>query len=253
MIDIESTRNFIVTHARACYPNECCGLIIAKGNKQEAICGRNISDAPRHHFMLHPHDYASAEDAGEILAIYHSHCGQSPEPTKGDKTTAEKNDLPLITVGLTRKPDGDWEPEQWTTYKPCGWKHPLIGRPFVYGVLDCFTLLQDYYKEQLGIELPDLVYGGHWWNHTNLFEEHLEEFGFMPVKRPQEHDIIVMRLDGKYPNHVSIYIGDGMMLHHGPGHLSGYHPYNSEQGYYARSTTGFYRHRDTGNLISKSR
>lgn len=242
MIDIDESKNYMVTHAKACYPNECCGLIVAKGNKQEVICGRNISDEPRHHFMLHPHDYGAAEDIGEILAIYHSHCEESPVINDADRTTSEKHELPIITIGITKKTDGEFEEPAWNIYKPTGWKHALENRPFVYGVLDCFTLLQDYYQEKLGIELPDLVYGGAWWNNIDIFGKRLHDFGFRKVRAPMEHDIIVMKLDGKYPNHVSIFVGDGMMLHHGPGHLSGFHPYICEQGYYSRCTTGFFRH-----------
>lgn len=249
MIDLEATKNYMVTHAKACYPNECCGLIIRVGSKQEVMCGRNISDHPRHHFVLHPLDFGAAEDAGEILAIYHSHCEESPVENVGDKTVSEKNDLPIVCVGLTRKPDGEFEEPQWNIYKPTGWKHPLENRPFIYGVLDCFTLLQDYYHEKLNIDLPDLAYGGAWWNREDIFGKNLESFGFVPVRRPLEHDIIVMKLQGqgmppaKFANHVSIYVGDGMMLHQGPGHLSGYHPYICERGWYADCTTGFYRHR----------
>lgn len=282
MIDIDASKNFMVTHAKACYPNECCGLIARKGNKQEVICGRNISDHPRHHFVLHPHDYVAAESAGEILAIYHSHCEESPTASDADRTVAEKHGLPIITVGLTRKigvtsvpvtrnaapvrpatsflatsesqdTGSDFEEPQWGIYKPIGWKHPLEGRPFVYGVLDCFTLLQDTYEKELNIKLPDLTYGGDWWNHTDIFGENLESFGFVRVRSPIKYDLIVMKLDGKYPNHVSIYWGDGMMLHHGPGHLSGMHPYICEHGYYARCTTGFYRHKATmADLNTKS-
>jgi cell wall-associated NlpC family hydrolase len=244
MIDIETSKNFIRSHAKGVYPLECCGLIIKKGEKQEVISCRNVAEKPRHSFVLPPADYAYAEDQGEILAVYHSHCEGSPEPTMADKAMAEANELPVITVSMCKQADGSFN-DTWTVYKPTGWKPDLIGRPFVYGVLDCFTLIRDYYSEKLNIRLPDIAYAPDWSRRgQNLYTDHLPANGFVLVPAPlQEHDLILMRLSAQVPDHCAIYTGDGLMLHHPPEHLSGLHPYICAQGYYAKNTVGFYRHK----------
>jgi proteasome lid subunit RPN8/RPN11 len=243
MIDVEQSKNFMLTHAKAMYPNECCGVIIRKGEKQEVICGRNVSDRPRHNFVLHPEDYGYAEDNGDVLAVYHSHCEGSPQATTADMTTAETHELAIITISLCK--DGDTFHDTWSIYKPTGWKADLIGRPFVYGVMDCYSLVRDYYLEKLGIKLPLISYTPNW-AHTgsDLYTMNLPKNDFVQVSPPlQEHDLILMQLRARVPNHIAIYIGDGLMLHHPQAHLSGLHPYICEQGYYAKNTVGFYRHK----------
>jgi proteasome lid subunit RPN8/RPN11 len=234
-VDIEAAKNTIRTHAAHCYPYEACGLIHTRGNKQDVLCGRNVASDPRHTFILHPEDFGAAEDAGEILAVYHSHCDESPEPSMADKTLAERNGVPVLIVS--------WPADQWAIYKPTGWKPDLVGRPFVYGVLDCLTLIQDYFKERHGIVIPNFRYDDQWWKRgTDLYGENLPKGGFQRVDELEADDLILMALDSKIANHSAIYVGDGLMLHHPPGHLSGVHPYICDRGYYALCTTGYWRH-----------
>jgi proteasome lid subunit RPN8/RPN11 len=237
-IDLEAAKNTIRTHAEHCNPYECCGLIVGRGKKQIVYTGSNIASDPQHQFVLHPEDYAAAEDAGEIIAIYHSHINQPPEPSWADKALAEKQQLPVIILS--------WPADSWHVYQPSGWKAGFENRPFVYGVMDCFTLLQDYYRETHQIELPDLSYAGKWWERgQNLFMDNLKRFGFVrsTARDIKPSDLIVMQIDAPVPNHCAIYIGDGLMLHHPPDRLSGYCPYVVDRGYFALCTVGFWRHR----------
>jgi proteasome lid subunit RPN8/RPN11 len=235
--DIEESKNLIRAHAERCAPYECCGLIIKAGNKQDVICARNIAKDPRHAFLLHPDDYVAAEEAGDVLALYHSHVEESPEPSMADKVLAERHNLPVIIVS--------WPSDNWTIYTPAGFKAELEGRPFVYGVLDCLTIVQDYFRDKHGIEIPAFQYTEDWWNRgEDLYRDNLPKQGFVLVHdEPRPSDLILMQCDGKVPNHCAIYVGDGMMLHHAPGHLSGYHPYICERGYYALCTVGIWRHK----------
>lgn len=237
-VDIDAAKNHIRAHARACHPYECCGLIVGRGKKQRVVCGRNVAADPRHRFVLHPDDYKTAEKMGDVAAIYHSHVDESPEPSPGDKAMAEAHRLPLIIVS--------WPSDQWSVYKPNGWRAELVGRPFVYGILDCWQVVVDCFGAELGVELKTPVqYGEDWWKRgQDLYREHLPGVGFVKVSAAdlRPYDLILMQLDSPVPNHVAVYRGDGMMLHHPPGHLSGEHPYVCDQGYYAKCTVGFYRH-----------
>lgn len=78
----------IIDHARACYPEEACGLVAGRGNVAVAAYpGRNISPTPRVAYEL-DHDTLARmidfEDAGlDLAAIYHSHPAgpETPSPT----------------------------------------------------------------------------------------------------------------------------------------------------------------------------
>jgi len=236
MIEIEESKNHIRTHARACSPYECCGLIVRNGQKQKVVCARNVAEDPRHSFFIAPEDVSAAYDVGEVLAVYHSHVAESPVATDGDRALAEMHKIPVVTYGVAS--------DTWDVYKPTGWKPDMIGRPFVFGVLDCLTLVQDHYREKLAIEIPNFLRSPNFWkNGVDLFAEHLPKNGFVKMREIAENDVITMALDARVSNHCAVYIGDGMMLHHAPNHLSGVHPYVSDRGYYALATTGFWRHK----------
>jgi len=75
-------------YAKSEYPREACGLIvIVKGRERFFPC-QNIAIGDDH-FVLKPDDYAAAEDAGEIVAVWHSHCGIGAEPSEADLVSCE--------------------------------------------------------------------------------------------------------------------------------------------------------------------
>ena len=43
--------------------------------------------------------------------------------------------------------------EQWGYYEPSGYKPPLLGRHWVWGITDCLSLVTDWYFEKKGIVL----------------------------------------------------------------------------------------------------
>src|SRR5260363_36280 len=188
------------THAAADYPRESCGLILKANGQEHYVPCRNLaaSDA---HFILHPEDYAAAEEAGEVVCIVHSH-----------------PNLP-----------------------------PLIGRPFSHGILDCYTLIRDYYQRALRLDLPDFERAPEWWTQGgNLYLDHFDEAGFIEVPLPalQQHDVLLMQNAAPVPNHSAIYLGGGRILQHCQGHLSAESIYG---GYWRKCTTHCLRHRNLLN------
>lgn len=211
-------------HALAEYPRECCGvLIVFKGREQYRPC-RNTATSPGDHFVMSAEDYAEAEDAGGVTAVVHSHPDTAARPSEADRVACEASGLPWYIVSVLRD-GGAPTAVEVHRFEPCGYEAPLVGRTFHHGVLDCYTLIQDWYARERGITLPHFERRDGWWDdgHSDLYTEHFREAGFEPVSgEPQPGDVLLMQIQSgnRVPNHAGIYLGDGVMLHHMAGRLS---------------------------------
>lgn len=225
----------ILAHAQAESPRECCGVLVNAGGEHEYIACRNLADDPNQHFVIHHEDFARAEDRGEIAAIVHSHPFSGVQPSLADKVACEESGVTWVIVNP--------QCEVFNIIKPTGYEAPLTGRPFVYGVLDCYTLVQDYYRRELGITLPyyvrDDAYG--WWKRgENLYAERFTEAGFVDVETPLPGDVILMQVQSNVANHAAVYLGDNIILHHLLKQLSRRDVYG---GYWLKHTSHILRHR----------
>jgi proteasome lid subunit RPN8/RPN11 len=220
------TRQAIQKHAAAEYPRESCGLIVDGAYRP---C-TNAAQSGNEHFVISKTDYAEAEDAGEIQAVVHSHPNASPQPSDADRVQCEASGLEwhIISVGMV---DGAPEFSDLVSLRPSGYEAPLIGREFAHGVLDCYTLLQDYYRRELGVELANFDREDDWWHKgQDLYSAaNIEGQGFQLFKPDevelQEGDLIFMQVRAPVENHAAIYIGNNMILQHLYGRPSGRTPY----------------------------
>ena len=227
-----SVKHDIMMHARHDSPIESCGLVaVVKGDYQYFAC-QNIADTPEEHFILEGWD--EVEDQGEVVAIVHSHPISNPQPSTADLVACEKSELPWIIVNPNT--------EDWGYCEPTGFKLPYVGREFVFGVVDCYTLVRDWYSREYGIQLRDYQRRDKFWERgENLYMDNFAAEGFrkIPVDEVQRGDLILMNLVSPLPNHAAIYMGDQQVLHHVQGRLSSRDVYG---GYYGKSTACALRH-----------
>ncbi|WMJ68731.1 C40 family peptidase [Stenotrophomonas sp. 24(2023)] len=219
----KSTLYAIQAHALAEYPRECCGLIVAAASGEAYIPCSNTATKPSDHFQLPAQDYAAAEDQGEVLAVVHSHPDASAAASDADRVMCEASGLPwhIVSVGQVAGEAPACADVQ--TIEPCGYVAPLEGRQFAHGVLDCYSLVRDFYARELGVQLAQYQRDDGWWDTgQDLYSlERLRAEGFELISgQPQRGDMILMQVRSPVPNHAGVYLGDDLMLHHLYGRLS---------------------------------
>jgi cell wall-associated NlpC family hydrolase len=199
-------------HMIACYPEEGCGIFTADG----FVAFENVAEDRLTRFKMSPDVFVDHE----VLAVVHSHPDGNPFPSAADMTMQIETDVPwaIIVSGKDSAGDPMWFGDQ---LEPVD----LVGRPFMHGIYDCFSLVRDYYRQELGIELADVPRDWDWWNGgLNLYEENMAAWGFRPLDPSTEElrpgDGFLCRLRSEVLNHAGIYIGDGLFLHHAQGSLS---------------------------------
>jgi len=216
-------------------------VVVVKGRERYWPC-KNISDdeVQGDQFILDPADFAAAEDAGEVLSVFHSHPFTPPIPSQADLIACERSGLPWHIVNpLT---------QAWGGCAPSGYQAPLIGRPWVWGVSDCWTLARDWYGVH-GIPLPD------WerpatpaeFEQAPMFEACWAEAGFStaPGDDIQPGDFLLLSIRSKGLNHCGVYAGDQLLLHHIRGRLSSLDLYG---GWLQKCTGLVLRHYDCKKL-----
>lgn len=193
----------IQAHASEAFPLEACGVIVNKGY----IRCRNISEN-KDQFEIHPEDLAKAEDLGEIQAYVHSHPNASARASETDLIQIELHEKPWVICAY---PDIEFQ-----VYKPCGYKAPLVGRNYIHGTQDCYAIVRDFYKRELGISIPDYERQDLWWEskeNPSLYLDNFEKEGFIEVDEPQYGDVLLCWVGRtEHVNHAIIWLADNPEL-----------------------------------------
>lgn len=201
-------------HAIQEYPRESCGLVI---DGAYLPC-ENVAPDPLTHFAIADSVYLQALQTGKIEAIFHSHPDGPAFPNELDMTSQLATAVPwgIIVTDGERASD----PIMWgeTLAVP-----DLIGRKFIHGVADCYTLIRDYYLLERNVTLPEFPRSDAWWNEGgDLYRSGFQKAGFREIQQSeiQPGDVFLMSIRSKVPNHGGIFYGNNLILHHLPERLS---------------------------------
>jgi proteasome lid subunit RPN8/RPN11 len=224
------------------YPEEACGLVIKVGPKSLAIPCTNISDAPTQAFMISTTDWIAASKQGEVIGVWHTHVEIPAVPSDADRASCEATAVPWYIVSVRKSEDG-FAFSQPTMLQPVGFLMPYLERPYVAGVFDCFSLLRDYFQREYGIEIndyPRIETDGSL--GRDKFIDRFAQEGFTQLidQEPIPGDVFLLQMTSSVPEHIAIYIGDDMILHHCHGRLSRRDIYG---GYWAKHTTHHLRNK----------
>ncbi|MDY4714193.1 C40 family peptidase [Actinobacillus minor] len=157
----------ILAYAKAQAPHEMCGFLLRDymdGTPFFYPC-KNVASEPENYFEISPEEQIESEKLGWIEAIVHSPPNGEPTLSLADRQMMSQNDCDWILV--------------------CDNKlhifpkiQPLVGREFIHGKTDCYTLFRDFYF-LAGADLPQFEREDDWWkNGQDLYLANMEANGF---------------------------------------------------------------------------
>jgi len=207
-----------IKHINECLPNESCGLLAIVNGVEKYFPCKNLAESKHEYFIIDPDDWVVAEDSGELTAIVHSHPNDTENPSENDRASCEYLGLPWYIYGH--------ETKSWFYLLPKSYKKSdLIGRKFIWGVYDCWSLITDWYKQVRNIDIP-------YWNRPKTIKEFISNPEFehaLPklnfVKQEDKNnievgDVLLFKTCTGGLDHVAVYIGDQTILNHNIKHLS---------------------------------
>lgn len=229
------------------YPEEACGLVYAdsKGKPHFVEC-KNKSLEPKHNFLIEPEEYLKVSELGEVVACWHTHCETAPIGSKADKQACKNTQVPWF-IGSVYKKDGHFTFDGLTLVEVDNdFEMPLVGRPYVFGVFDCFSLMRDYYHRELHIDLPELPrYERIWTSEPDYMARVAQEkFGFVRIpidEQPKIGDLYFIQTGVTGADHIGIYLGDDRILHQTRNRLSRKDIYGGS--YWQEHTLSHWRHK----------
>jgi len=127
----------------------------------------------------------------------------------------------------------------------------LVDRPFVFGAQDCLSLFRDFYKTNFNIDIRNYARPQNWSSdQLDLMRLCYEREGFDMVtdwklKDLRPADVLCMAIGESNPNHFSIYLGDGEIVHHLAGRNSSKETFRD---FWRSSTCYLLRHPDVPDL-----
>jgi proteasome lid subunit RPN8/RPN11 len=220
----EAQKTIIAQRAKLSMSEEICGFVLRRVRR---CSGEGVKQMPNiaadrvNEFELSSTAVQRAVDSGKLLAVWHSHPLESqPAMLSAEDIAASKaRGIPYLVHHPVF--------EQWDYFDPAG-THPFpfevdaaltpdhleyyLGRRFVWNRSDCASLVIDYYKGMLGIDLLDYPRGGtdptcvaseDW----DVVQQNYAANGFRKLGRdelPQNGDLAVACLAGRNPHHFVI-------------------------------------------------
>jgi proteasome lid subunit RPN8/RPN11 len=96
----------IVAHAREAAPDECCGMLMGRGDAiVEAVRARNAAASATTRFVIDPKDHIDARREGrarglDVVGFYHSHPASGAAFSETDRAEAAYPGSLHMIVGL---------------------------------------------------------------------------------------------------------------------------------------------------------
>lgn len=201
----------MIEHFEKEYPREACGLLY--GNKFYPC--KNVAQDDND-FQFDAKEYLMYVRAlGQPDFIVHTHPDSSSAPSPADTASCNSLGIPFLIYSFPDISD-------YTIVQPSKTLLPPLGREYRFGTNDCFSAVHDFYTDK-GLPLkPRLPFEDDWWlkGKDYFSEEIFNYYGFKPVDKLQEDDLLVFNYGSEVGNHCGVYLGRDMFYHHAVNRLS---------------------------------
>lgn len=207
-------------HALKEYPHESVGAVY--DGVYQAL--ENVALDPEVSFRLESYPL-------EAEAIIHSHTQTASRAPSYDDMVSQQTDDPHRPWGILSCDGRTCQSIEW--FGDAAPIEPYVGRIFLSGQRDCWCLVRDIYRKELGIDtLPNLPRGENWFRGPDapdlLSRLNIENSGFerISLNELRPWDIVLGSIGSKVTNHCGVYIGNNQVLHHTEEALSARVPIN---------------------------
>lgn len=201
------------------YPQEACGFVLKTG---DVVGLENIHAEPEKNFHISPLDCLKYE--GKIKFVFHSHPDKelkSFSPSKADMESQMGSDVPWLLLATNTVKASRVEIFGWQVVR-----QDFMGKNFVHGIRDCYSLIRNYYFSTKNILLKEIPRENRWWEtKEDVYLKSFDGVGFYEIpfdlNKIEIGDLVLFRIRPTLClNHGAIYVGNGWILHHLYGQLS---------------------------------
>lgn len=206
-----AVKQAILEHARSHPTQEVCGFIVQSGPRALAWPAANVTrDDPSESFEIAPADYMAADQAGDIVGVYHGGMTHTnPGFSEADLITANELALPMHALSA----GGELAVYVPSTY----WVDP-IGRQWCWGLSDCYEAIRTHYRNERKVYLSDherdesFVAANH-----DAITKHIAGEGFAAAdpNTLTKDDVLLFSTPGAtHAHHLGVYLGSNRFFHH---------------------------------------
>lgn len=206
-------KNFIKNHAKDSFPNECCGFIVEKNGKIDCIKCDNVAINKEQDFQIKVDDYLNIKDQYNILYVYHSHTNDNENFSDTDKMYSDEMALNYLMYHL--------KTDQFKIHESDNLLYKYVGRYFEYRKYDCFTLIKDFFKNELKIDLnyDQNIIQNETLQNINILDEVNKFYSKNNLIKIEDQNSLIkndlLLINGfKYGSHFAVYLGEDKILHH---------------------------------------
>lgn len=199
----------IKDYSKHLIPNEGCGLLIDVAEKYLTFfpC-KNTSEEPTKHFLLDQRDYLKASKCGSVKALVHSQ--PHSDFSELDKLNSAGHNIYSIVYC--------WLNDEFFCLDPRNLElNKYVGKEFCIGKSDCFSLIREYYKNELNIEIFDYPRKDGWYQENpKIIRQQYQTQGFIAIDIAdiKKNDVIMFAFTSAEPMHFALYLGGNQILHH---------------------------------------